>query len=415
MRKTLDYLKLDNAGIIFPSTSGERNTGVFRFCCDLREEVEPAVLQQALEEPLGFFSHFRCVLRSGVFWYYLESSDAPARVHETGPRVCAPLFHRGKRNLLFDVSYYRCRITLEVYHVISDGTGALEFLRFLVCRYLALRHPDAFPAPPEPDYSPPESRRYEDSFRKYYHKAKGEESPQPRRPLRLNGSWSPDYRVIEGRLPLAPVLAAAKARSTTLTVLLSALIAGAIHEEQSMDRAEKPMVLTIPVNLRRHFPSETARNFFGNIRVSYTFPPEGADLDAVCAALDREFRRELTRDRLALTISKWMSIEKNPVVRALPLPVKNFGLRCARWASDRGETIVVSNVGQISMPAEACAYVRSFSVCASTGRTQACVCSFGDELTVSFSSRFWETDIQRNFFRALSALGIPAEIDGNFL
>ena len=36
------------------------------------------------------------------------------------------------------MTYYRNRINLEVFHVLTDGTGAMNFLKTLVSNYLAL-------------------------------------------------------------------------------------------------------------------------------------------------------------------------------------------------------------------------------------------------------------------------------------
>ena len=50
MSQTNRWLKLDNAGKIFPATSSRRETGVFRFSCELNEPVQEEVLQHALEK-----------------------------------------------------------------------------------------------------------------------------------------------------------------------------------------------------------------------------------------------------------------------------------------------------------------------------------------------------------------------------
>lgn len=82
MNQAGSWLKLDNAGKIFPSTSGKRNTGVFRFSCELTERIQKAPLQQALDQTLECFPHFLYILRNGLFWYYLEAGDLRPKVHE---------------------------------------------------------------------------------------------------------------------------------------------------------------------------------------------------------------------------------------------------------------------------------------------------------------------------------------------
>ena len=49
------------------------------------------------------------------------------------------LYTRGTiTSFLFEVTYYRNRINLEVFHVLTDGTGAMNFLKTLVSNYLTL-------------------------------------------------------------------------------------------------------------------------------------------------------------------------------------------------------------------------------------------------------------------------------------
>ena len=126
MAQILNWLRLDNVGKIFPSTSSKRDTGVFRLSCEIDELVQPALLQEALDKTLEQFPHFLYIMRSGFFWYYLEASELKPAVHMENKGVCAPLFHRNKHTLLFDVSYYENRIHVEVYHALADGTGAIN-------------------------------------------------------------------------------------------------------------------------------------------------------------------------------------------------------------------------------------------------------------------------------------------------
>ena len=129
------WAQLDTAAKIFPCTSGRRDTKVFRFVCELNEPVDPALLQAAVEETVDFFPGFRMVLKRGLFWYYLEDSALQAAVQPDTRPPCSPLYDKEVTGLLFSVTWYSRCINLEVYHAISDGTGAMHFLRMLVFCY----------------------------------------------------------------------------------------------------------------------------------------------------------------------------------------------------------------------------------------------------------------------------------------
>jgi len=415
MDKSSRWLKLDNAGKIFPATSGRRDTGVFRFSCTLTEPVQADVLQRALDKTLLKFPHFLYILRSGLFWYYLEPGDMQPVCHEENTGPCAQLFYRNRRHLLLDVSYYNNRINLEIYHALADGTGVMQFLKYMVCCYLAETHPEAVGAELADDTAPiASSAGTEDSFRKYYRKGKRGISGGPAGgAYRLTGTPAENLFVTEGLMSCGAVLKLAKAQGTTLTVFLCALLLTSIHGEMQLYKEKKPIVITVPVNLRQYFSSDTVRNFFGNIHVSHRFGAGEDSFEAILASLKNAFAEELTEAHLSDIISGFMQLERNPFIRLVPLSLKNLFLKAARRVSDAGETMTLSNVGKIGMPAAVLPYIHHMTVFASTAKLQACICTCGDVLSVAFSSGFEEADIQRNFFRKLTALGVEVEIQSN--
>lgn len=55
---------------------------------------------------------------------------------------CRFIRQNKNRNYLFRVTYYKSRINLEVFHVLTDGMGGINFLRELTYQYLRLVHPE---------------------------------------------------------------------------------------------------------------------------------------------------------------------------------------------------------------------------------------------------------------------------------
>ena len=156
------WTKLENAAKIFPSTTSKRDTKVFRFYCELNDTVDPKTLQLALNHTLAKFPFFRSVLKKGLFWYYFEDSHIDPFVHEDNKPPCSQIYNSNRKNLLFDVSYFGCRINLEVYHALTDGTGAMNFLKMLTSEYLACRY--KLGASAVIDYDASEAQKRDDSF-----------------------------------------------------------------------------------------------------------------------------------------------------------------------------------------------------------------------------------------------------------
>lgn len=417
-RQTLDWLRLDNAGKIFPATSGNRNTSVFRFSCEFYEEIQPKKLQEAVELTIEEFPHFLSVLRAGVFWHYLEFSSLSPVVHEENREICSPLFNKYKQGLLFDVSYYKNRVNFEVYHVLADGTGALHFLKTLIYNYLVLNYPklkETFNL--KKQYTAPYSARVEDGFRKYYTKEIRKRSLKPKKAYKVKGNKTlpGTYVCIEGIMECEKVLEIAKKNNATLTVFLAAILISSIHKERQKSKGNQDIIITVPVDLRKYFPSETARNFFGNIRIGYNTEKNGDDLASIIEEIKRGFKGELTEEKLNKRLSRLMSFENHKVLRMIPLFMKNWILKFIRRLSDLEETTVFSNVGKLELPSIFKNYVKLANVYVSTSGIQLCTCTYENYLSTTFTSVFIDTDIQRNFYRSLTELGVQVEIRSNII
>src|SRR5699024_11591429 len=74
-------------------------------------------------------------------WHYLQDSTLRPEVTTEQLPTCAPIYDSGRRTLLFRVTHYRQRINLEVFHALSDGTGALWFLTDVIAAYLQRHDP----------------------------------------------------------------------------------------------------------------------------------------------------------------------------------------------------------------------------------------------------------------------------------
>lgn len=407
---------LDNAAKIFPSTGSAHDSKVFRFVCELREPVDPQLLQNALDKTVERFPMYRSVMKRGWFWYYLEDSPLPARVCREELPPCCPIYPSVRRSLLFRVLYYRRRISLEVYHALTDGTGALNFLCALVYEYLLLRCPDEFPRPvPALPYDASQSQRQADSFQKYYEKPAGRSMERSPAAYQIRRERLPrnHLAILEGQMPLDQVLACARERGVTLTELMTAVFLRAIHAGMRVRDRKKPVVITIPVNLRSYFPSKSARNFFATINVGYDFSKGEDSLEAVLKEVRRSFRKNLTEEKIRERMNALCALEHSVPLRLVPLPLKDVILRIANMIAAQGVTASFSNIGKVSMPKEMEKLIHLFSVFASAGMLQACACSFGGVYAVSFASAYRVCETERVFFRELTQLGIKVVLTTN--
>ncbi|NLG05051.1 MAG: hypothetical protein GX567_14645, partial [Clostridia bacterium] len=206
------WRKLDNAAKIFPATSSHRDTRVFRFYCECCDPIEPDALQDALDITIKKYPMFLSVLRKGVFWFYMEQSNLRPVVEEEDTQPCLLLYHHDKKTLLFKVTYYKNRINLEVFHALTDGTGASQFLRELVRNYLVCRYPQA--KLPDVSFTEPDMTVQDqetDGFTKYYKKEFKKTEKKPKA-FQLTGPKTAhgELNITEGRVSCKALLAKAK-------------------------------------------------------------------------------------------------------------------------------------------------------------------------------------------------------------
>ena len=411
-QKRAYWRSLDNAAKLFSAASSPKDTRVFRFYCELKEEVKEEILQEALNQTIQKYPVFLSVMRKGLFWHYLEKSELRPVVREEYKEPCSSLYVRDKKTLLFEVTYYEKRINFEVFHALTDGTGATEFLRELVKNYLYLIH--------EEDLEPVElSNQYltvkdqeDDSFSRYYDPDFPRKKKKNIRAVHIKkgGKGYEELQINEASMSVKELLGIAREKKVSMSVLLTAAFICAIHEEMSRMQEKKPVILMVPVNLRKIFPSDSMLNFFGYIEPGYQFGGGKDSFEDVLEAVKLYFQENLSKEHMAGRMNELIAIEKHKILKWAPLELKNRCIRAGAKMAEQEVTAVLSNMSVVKMPEDYAQYIEKFGVYTSTNRTELCICSFQDMLSLGFTSRYDSTNIQRNFYRILKELGASVKV-----
>ncbi|MEW1982114.1 alcohol acetyltransferase [Citricoccus sp. NPDC079358] len=438
------WVRLDNASNIFLAARTDADPKVFRLSAELDHEVDPQLLQEALDATYDRYPLYRAVLRRGVFWYYLQDSDLRPLVSAEVQHTCAPIYQADRRTLLFRVLHHRRRINLEVFHALSDGTGALWFLSDLVTAYLGLRYPEAgrdLGTAPEAGAHPgaasqpaaeltgtaPAGRLQEapvheltaDSFAHYFRRHRRDQEPATdaarparKRVHRVRGTRTPDHRTraVELTLPARDVLGLARAEGVSLTMYLTALFFESVRRSSGGLGRNRTLAVSVPVNLRQFFPSTSARNFFAAVRVEHTYGEGEDDVGSVARQLEGQFRPKATPEALERKLRRFIRFERTPVLRVVPRPLKDLILGLVNRANNRGLTVAISNMGRVSLPDPVDSHVGRMLLHVSAARPQFCAVSHAGLLTISFSSPFTETGHVREFARHLTDRGIAVSV-----
>lgn len=396
--------KLDNAALVFPAATGKKDSRVFRIYCKLGEPVDPEILQKALERILQRYPMFQSVLKRGGFWFYLEKKDIQSVVKEEENTPCSPIYKKRQETLLFEISYRGKRINLEIFHVLTDGTGAIHFLSELVAAYLNLKY-----GIEEQEYQRiSEKEQEEDSFSRYYSSAN---RPKQVRKSTLayqiggNRLQQADMRITECVVSARQLLEKVREKGVSITVYMTAILLLVIAAGMKAEEKKRPVVIMVPVNLRKYFDSNSMSNFFGWMEIEYYFKPD-TTFEQVLAHVKKRFAEELTKEQVALRMNRLIDIEKNPMLRMFPLELKNLGLRIGSWMGSRNVTAIFSNLGKVTMPEIYRQFIDRFGVMTSTDKLQICACSYYDRFYFSITTKYAETKVQERLLAFLRQEGI---------
>lgn len=415
------WYRLDNAAKIYPAVSNAKRASVYRMSVELFEKVNPEILQTALTQTLPRFPTFGVRMQKGLFWYYFEQNLKKAAVLLESAPICRPIDLRETNGYLFRVNYYNARISLEVFHVLSDGTGASAFLKALVFNYLALLGKPVVADDGILDgQSCPALGEIEDSFLKYFDQ-KAVSSRKESKAYQLKGTRiAPQYvRLTQGILRPGAFKSLAESCASTVTEYSAALIISAIYEMQLKGRGNRqPVKISIPVNLRKHMESNTLRNFSSYVNVGMTFDSGEYTFEQILESVKEQLRNDVKREKLLEKIGANVSAERSPFVRFAPLFLKNIALRTAySLYGEKLVTTTLSNLGVVRVPDSMKSSIRRFDFILGAPVLNAfscAICTFEDSMTISFTRVMEETDIERYFFRFLAKKGLDIVIESNY-
>lgn len=405
-----DWYRLDNVAKVFLANHNKRDTRVMRISCTLNEEINPEYLQQALDTTMHFLPEFQVRIRRGFFWHYMEETDVRAIVSEDKDRACPILYGNNYRGILhFRVTYYGNRINIDMFHALSDGTGALRFIKLLTLNYLKIAHPGKLDDV-SLDGGASDDDRLRNSYAQFYEDTDGAI------PKSILNKKKKAYHIMSKKLPYDQLqffeihfetdklLKRAKEMGVTLTSYLGAELMIAINKDRPFSSKRKPITITLPVNLRNYYPSETMRNFFNNVDVSHEF--DGTEtVESLSKMFDEKLRASVTPEMIRKQMNRYESMERLFFTRMVPLAIKQPVVKFFSKKESKTVTAVLSNLGPQKVPEAMSEYIQSFSDYCSTERLFITTTSFGNDMVMGIASAYSGTGVIRKLIGALREEG----------
>ncbi|MEA4998652.1 MAG: hypothetical protein VB087_04600 [Candidatus Limiplasma sp.] len=382
LRERTAWYPLDTAAKVYPLSMGLKRMMMFRMSFYLKNPVEPEILQMALTYTIKRFPYFATTIKCGFFWHYIDSAMRRYAARPETKPPCAPIRLNSISSPTFRVVWFQNRVSVEFFHVLTDGTGASIFLKTLLREYLRLlghelplgggmlRLADA-----------PDSREWADDF------LLADKHPSPegfgdKPALQMRGlpTLEQPSRVLHFNLSVVALRGAAKAAGVTITVFLLGLMMLALKEAAEPHGGKRKLQVQLPVNMRKFYPSKTLRNFsmYCSIRLH---PVEITSLEAILPKLAAQVGEGTAK----ASLDKTMTLSRKLVryLRVVPLIVKRpIAYLIYGKLSDGVFTTTFSNLGAISLPEEMAPYVDKFDFVLGPpirNRAICSLCSYGDK------------------------------------
>ena len=421
--KKLRWMPLDNAAKIYPAARNENWSNIFRLSATLTETVDVPVLQSALDVTVRRFPSIAARLRRGVFWYYLQQVQTAPEIRQ---EMSYPLPRMSKKEVskcALRVVVFNRRIAIEVFHSLTDGSGAMIFLKSLLAEYLQQKYGIHVPAEHGVlgRLEDPSKAELADSFQKYAGRVQA--SRKENDSWRLRGTPEPDgfLHLTCLQVPVRQALEKAHEYGVSLTVFLCAVMMQAIQqmqlERQPDSRWRKPIRVLLPVNLRSVFPSKSLRNF--SLYVTPEIDPRLGEFSfqEICDAVYHRMGLEINPKQMSTKIAANVSSERIMAVKLMPLFLKNIVMKAVFNAvGERKSTLSLSNLGKVTLPDVMIPYVERMDFILGTQNSAPHNCgvlSFGDTLYINFIRNVRESELEYRFYRVLQDLGLPVQAESN--
>jgi len=412
------WFKLDTAALIFPAAMTGNWSNCFRLSAQMSEPVDPAILQQAVNELKDRFPSFYVRLQPGFFWFRLEDAGTVPVVRQD---YAYPLTHMGKKELktiCFRVLYYRDRIAAEFFHSITDGTGGSVYFRNLLFRYAEIKYGSIGErgCGVVSIAEPPAAAELKESF---FENSCGYAAPRvTEKAYRMRGTRLPSGRkhLITGTAEAEKVLETAHKYGVSVTAFISAVMLESIIRVQKEDRRGRrgPVKISLPVNLRKLYGSSTLRNFVLALDIGADTRLGDYTLEDLCSCVSHQLKYMATPQYMRGQIASNTMPQKNLLIRLVPLPIKSAIMNLVYTLhGERGSCIALSNLGNVDLPSGLRPYIRNLDFIIGVQRSYPNNCSVistGGVTRINIIRNIEETRLEQLFFSRLVELGIPVSV-----
>lgn len=322
----------------FATVSSTRSQ--FRILANLDREVDPAILQKAVDLVVPRFPMYTVIIRRR--WHGLRTlqvADMKVAVEPYSPR--REHYHRYSKKPLFKVMYDKKAICVEMYHILTDGNGGVAFLNCLLACYFTLLGEKVDMTNILDWRDKASDEEFEDGYLRFAENKKGKinnarsfgraQYKFKDKVLKNRGNVSTTYS-----FDLSALKTVSKSYGATLHEYFAAVICSAYLRLRDEEKSKKCIRLQMPIDLRKRFPTSTLTNFVATTQ----FETYGGDLRQIIAEISEHFKIATGEDELKAFLNDGKTL-MHGVLGFLPRFISDFFV-------DLGDTLLGERMSSTS-------------------------------------------------------------------
>jgi NRPS condensation-like uncharacterized protein len=398
---------------------------VFRITASLMEPVRYSAITEAVAITSKRFPYFSVSLGSGIFWHFLEFNDQLPRIQVEEEIPCTAFAVKRKNEPLYRVIIKGKRISVEFIHILTDGEGALEYLKSLLYTYLTLTGKQISSSGDiKLPTMPVSEEEFEDGYNKFFQRL-----PPPSKlvkawhlPFKLNES--PGMRVLHAEVKVDEILEVSRKHKVSVTEYFVSVYLYSLQKifvswkEKSKKESRKVLRIEVPVNMRNKFPSRTMRNFSLFVLPEIDLRLGTYSFEEILSLVHNQLQISANIKQISRFMSSNVRYEKLLIVRLLPLFIKKMiitsifkNLASKRWSG------LVTNLGLVTLPGGMEEMVESFELIPPPPNSKVKVCSalvsYKDKLRICFCNITQSNELEKHIFGHFTDAGIHVKILNN--
>ena len=468
MKNEKIWYELDAFAKTYSSIISEGRTTCFRLSALFSENIDLEILQNVVISLEKKYPFYNSELKKGIFWNYLQQKKAHFMIEEEKTYPCTDI----QKDNPLRIIYFNNKLSIEIAHFLTDGKGAALFFQDLIQEYLEKKYflesiekdkkdnlidktekkkeveiekinkiinfgkkinkneKDFENKKSEKNFfektrellgndsvlKNSQKNKYVDLYEKYMRKVSKETTIKSAFHLPMKILEKGQYHITTGEIDVESLKEESKKYGTTIGKYLLSVYFKILLDRYS--QAKNPIVIGVPVDLRKIFEETTYRNFFINITPSVDASLGAYSLSEIITYLDNYFALKITKKEFYKSIYKAMNPMQNIIIKSVPYLIKRmFFPFIFDYYGERGYTTGFSNLGIFKVNKKYEKYLKGFRFLPPPSKR--CKIKMGvisdcKKVYVNFGNLTANYDIERDFFVYLRKRGIKSKIITNY-